>query len=77
MLCTAISLIKSLDKMNDISLGISPCPNDTFMFHNLLNKSKLDTIGIIDAHGCTVSESAPVYQPNEILLTFNRGNLTC
>ena len=27
--------------MNDLSLGISPCPNDTFMFHHLLNKSEL------------------------------------
>ncbi|MCM8535215.1 MAG: 1,4-dihydroxy-6-naphthoate synthase [Lentisphaeraceae bacterium] len=26
--------------MNDISLGISPCPNDTFMFYQLLHKSE-------------------------------------
>lgn len=25
--------------MNELSLGISPCPNDTFMFHNLLHNS--------------------------------------
>ncbi|MCM8533973.1 MAG: 1,4-dihydroxy-6-naphthoate synthase [Lentisphaeraceae bacterium] len=26
--------------MNDISLGISPCPNDTFMFYELLHESE-------------------------------------
>ena len=41
MSSTAISLLKSFDAMNELSLGISPCPNDTFMFHHLLHSNSL------------------------------------
>lgn len=41
---------------NKISIGFSPCPNDTFIFYALVNK-KIDTDGYdFDIHLCDVEE---------------------
>ncbi|NQZ55921.1 MAG: 1,4-dihydroxy-6-naphthoate synthase [Lentisphaeraceae bacterium] len=42
--------------MNKISLGISPCPNDTFMFYQLLHNSPWAMQHKIDLHMADVEE---------------------
>jgi 1,4-dihydroxy-6-naphthoate synthase len=35
-----------MQETNRLSIGISPCPNDTFMFEALINK-RVDTEGLV------------------------------